>query len=310
MKSDWPKHAKLIKSKFSNTRKYLKYKNTCIMKIVITVLLLPFCVVSVGNAYEWKLVWSDEFNYEGQPDSGKWQYEKGLVRNDETAYYTNRPKNVRVEGGVLVIEAHKESYTDGSVTADYTSGSIETENRKNFKYGRLEVRAKMPYGSGSHTGIWFSGANISEIGWPGCGELDVAEYVGRLPHTIHSVNHYACPANKTEHCKTYVGQFTVMNPYDNFHIYGVEWDEQQIKYFIDNTHVATFNVDDAGTGSDNPFREEFVFHLNYSLGGWGWEVDDSTMPQKFEIDYVRFYEKYLPTEAKTGAAVNSLLLRK
>ncbi len=309
MKADWPKHAKLIKTVFSNTRKYLNNKNTFIMKILITIILFPFCIVSVGNAYEWRLVWSDEFNNEGQPDPGRWQYEEGLLRNDEIGYFTSRPKNVRVEGGVLVIEAHKESYKDGNEVAEYTTGSIETENKRNFKYGRLEVRAKKPRGNGSHTGIWFSGVNIAEVGWPGCGELDVAEYVGRLPDTIHAYNHYACPGNKSENCRTVVGKFTVKNPYDNFHIYGVEWDEKQIKYFIDNKQVATFNVDDAGTGPDNPFRKEFVFHLNYSLGGWGWDVQDSVLPQKFEIDYVRFYEKFIPSDAKSGAAVNSLLLK-
>lgn len=282
--------------------KSLKNNHTVIMKILITTISLLFWLTSVGNANEWVLVWSDEFNYEGQPASDKWQYEKGFVRNEETGYFTDRLKNVRVEGGVLIIEAHKETYPNEAYVAgstdwrkesefaNYTTGSIKTGTKKYFKYGRFEVRAKVPKGAGSHNAIWFSGANSSEVGWPECGEVDIMEYVGRLPHTIHIYNHYADPDDKTQSVKTVVGKFTVMNPYDKFHIYAMEWDEKQIKYFIDNTQVATFNLDAAGTGSDNPFRKEQVLRLSYSLGGWGWDVDDRTLPQKFEIDYVRVYK--------------------
>jgi beta-glucanase (GH16 family) len=276
--------------------KFLKNNNKFIMKILITIISLLLLLTSVGNANEWTLVWSDEFNYEGRPDSDKWQYEKGFVRNEELGYFTDRLENVRVEGEVLVIEAYKETipneaYIAGSTDwreepefADYTTGSILTRDRKEFKYGRFEVRAKMPAGAGSHVGIWFSGANGDEVGWPECGEIDIMEYVGRLPDTIHIFNHYA-------EGRTDVGKFTVMNPYDNFHIYAMEWDETQIKYFIDNMQVATFNLDIAGTGSDNPFRKEQIFRLSYSLGGWGWGIDDNTLPKKLEIDYVRVYHK-------------------
>ncbi len=270
------------------------------MKILITIIFLPFLLINVGNANELTLVWSDEFNYEGTPDSSKWVYEEGFVRNDEIGYFTTRLKNVRVEGGVLVIEAHKETYSN----ANYTTGSIKTYGKRNFKYGRFEVRAKMPYGVGSHVGIWFDGANIREVGWPACGEIGMTEYVGRLPHTIHLYNHYADPADATKNAYTNVGKFTVMNPYNNFHIYAIEWDEKQIKYFIDNAQVATFNVDIAGTGSNNPYRKKQVFHLTYALGGWGWDVDDSVLPEKLEIDYVRMYE------ATTAIAPVNLLLLK
>ncbi len=208
-------------------------------------------------------------------------------------------KNVRVEGGKLVIEAHKETYSN----ADYTTGSISTRGRENFLYGRFEIRAKMPYGEGSHIGIWCSGSNYSEVGWPASGEMDVAEYVGRLPNTIHIYNHYADPED-TSHLGTVGGKFTVMNPYNDFHIYALEWDEEQIKYFIDNTQVATFDLDHAGTGPDNPFRKEQIFRLTYALGGWGWDIDDSVLPEKFEVDYVRMYKP-----AISVAPVNLLLLK-
>lgn len=292
----------MIISQGATIMKFLKSNNKFIMKILISIVSLLLLVPSVGNANEWILAWSDEFNVAGQPDAEKWQYEKGFVRNEEVGYFTDRLQNVRVEGGVLIIEAHKETYPneayvagstewqEESEFADYTTGSILTRGRKEFKYGRFEVRAKMPQGDGSHIGIWFSGANADEVGWPECGEIDIMEYVGRLPDTIHIFTHYG------DEGKTIVAKPTVINPYDDFHVYAMEWDEYQIKYFIDNTQVATFDLDVAGTGSDNPFRKEQIFRLSYSLGGWGWEVDDSTLPQKLEIDYVRVYDGKYPAQ--------------
>lgn len=270
------------------------------MKILISLTSLLFLFISDGNANDWTLVWSDEFNYSGQPDPSKWQHEEGLVRNDEIGYFTSRTKNVRVGGGVLVIEAHKEAYAN----ANYTTGSITTRDKKSFKYGRFEVRAKMPYGKGSHVAIWLDGINLPKVGWPTCGEIDVAEYVGRLPDTIHLYNHYADPANPKKNAKTVVGKPAVLAPYNSFHIYAMEWDEKQIKYFIDNTQVATFNVSIAGTESDNPFRKEHVFHLTYSLGGWGWGVNDRLLPEKFEIDYIRIYK-----DTTSMIPINLLLLK-
>ncbi len=260
-------------------------------------MFLPFLLISVGNANEWRLHWSDEFNYEGRVDSNKWRYEEGFVRNGEWGYYTDREKNVRVEGGVLVLEAHKEHYTNEGEVAKYTSGSIHTRSTKSFKYGRFEVRAKMPHGAGSAIGAWFVGANINEVEWPLCGEIGLMEYVGRIPHSIHLYAHYANPSNITKNAVTKIDRLTVMNPYDDFHIYTMEWDETEIKYFIDNKQVATFDLDIAGTGPDNPYRKPQFFHLNYALGGSNWTgpIDDSVLPEQFVVDYIRVYRKSTPT---------------
>lgn len=268
-------------------------------KILITLIFLPFMLINVASANNLTLAWSDEFNYAGRPDSDKWRVDVGPPRNSEIGYFTNRTKNVRIEGGSLVIEAHRENYS----TFKYTTGSVSTRGKKNFKYGRFEVRAKMPYGKGSHIGIWMLGENYYKVGWPRCGEIDIAEYVGRLPHTIHLYNHHATAANPTVDVKTWVGKFAVLHPYNGFHIYAIEWDETQIKYFIDNKQVATFNLDKAGTGPDNPYRKDFNLYLTYDLGDWGWEVDNSKLPSKLQIDYVRVYQK-----AKSTAPVNLLLL--
>jgi beta-glucanase (GH16 family) len=300
MTADWLKQAQLSVSERSHVQKLPQNNNSFIMKILITILFLPFFLVSVGHASEWTLVWSDEFNYTGRPNSDKWNVDVGSPRNDEIGYFTDRTKNVRVEGGALIIEAHREKYS----AFNYTTGSVSTRGKKNFKYGRFEIRAKMPRGKGSHVGIWMLGDNFYKVGWPRCGEIDIAEYVGRLPHTIHLYNHHATSSNPTVDVKTWVGKFTVWHPYDGFHIYAIEWDDTQIKYFIDNKQVATFNLDKAGTGSDNPFRKEFNLFLSYDLGDWGWAVDDSTLPAKLEIDYVRVYR------ATTSLAPINLLLLK
>jgi beta-glucanase (GH16 family) len=118
-------------------------------------------------------VWRDEFDTEGLPDASRWDYEVGFVRNKERQFYTRRrPENARVEKGMLVIEARREVYEN----AQYTSASLTS--RGNWRYGRLEVRAKLPKGRGTWPAIWTLGTNIRDVGWPACGEIDIMEHVG------------------------------------------------------------------------------------------------------------------------------------
>jgi beta-glucanase (GH16 family) len=141
----------------------------------------------------WHLKWSDEFDKDGLPDPTKWGYEEGLVRNNEAQLYTKRSENARVEGGMLVIEGRKEElpnphFKEGSENwkeqkpvASYTSASLKTQGIASWQYGRIEVRAKIPQGKGIWPAIWTLGDNISEIGWPRCGEIDIMEFVGKEP---------------------------------------------------------------------------------------------------------------------------------
>jgi len=270
---------------------------------------------ALSGAEKRELVWSDEFEQDGLPNQTKWDYEEGLIRNEEDQYYTrSRKENVRVENGVLVIECRKEdfknpkyrpdatSWNEQRETARYTSGSINTLGKAAFTYGYVEVRAKMPRGNGMWPAIWMMGTNITAVNWPRCGEIDIMEYVGHIPHTIHANNHFADPDQKDKavHKSSGGTQTIVDEPYKDFHVYAIEWNEREITFFVDDRQYATFNVDQAGKGPDNPFRKPHYLLLNLALGGsWGGKIDDGMIPQKFEIDYVRVFK---PKTSQPAAA--------
>jgi beta-glucanase (GH16 family) len=185
---------------------------------MIAVLML----VAVGlRAGEWKLVWADEFDYQGLPDPAKWGYEEGFVRNGESQYYTRaRLENARVENGLLTIECRKEHYTPNNhAPVEYTAASLTTQFKASWQYGRIEVRAKLPQGKGVWPAIWTLGTNISTVGWPTCGEIDIMELVGKDPNHIYGTLHYGV---KGQH-KSDGGGLETNKPSDDFHIYAVEW---------------------------------------------------------------------------------------
>lgn len=273
-------------------------------------------LAAVAQASEWELVWADEFETDGLPDKTKWDYEEGFIRNQEKQYYTReRKENVRIENGVLVIEGRKEKFRNPLGKADtkdwqeqefaqYTSGSINTLGKVEFKYGRIEVRAKVPSGKGMWPAIWMMGTNFKEVGWPRCGEIDIMEYVGKERDTIHATNHFADPKNKQKavHKTGGGGKINIKEPFNDFHIYSAEWTEKEIKFFVDDKQYATFNIDLAGEGPDNPFRKPHFILLNLAIGGtWGGPVDDNVFPRKYEIDYVKYYKaKPKPEQNASG----------
>ncbi len=244
----------------------------------------------------WKLVWSDEFNYTGLPNPEKWGYEKGFVRNKESQYYTEaRTENARVEDGVLVLEARKESFTTSEgIKADYTAASLTTAKTANWRYGRFEMRAKLPKGRGIWPAFWMLGISREKGAvWPNFGEIDIMEYVGQVPDTIYATIHYAKieeGQSKPQH-KKIGGEYKTQEPFNHFHVYACEWSANRIDFFFDNIKYKTIEVDQAGIGEANAFREPFYILVNFALGGsWGGVIDDSVLPQKYLIDYVRVYE--------------------
>jgi beta-glucanase (GH16 family) len=254
-------------------------------------------------APQWELQWSDEFAVDGLPDPAKWDYEEGLVRNQEPQYYTRRPENARVEGGMLVIEGRKEQfanprYKEGSDNwkeqkpfAPYTSASLTTQGKASWTYGRIEVRAKLPQGKGMWPAIWTLGDNISQIGWPRCGEIDIMEFVGKEPNKLHGTTHFSVDDKHRSKGQS----LTVERPFDDFHLYAVEWFPDRIDFFFDQTKFHSFPLDEAGAGPENPFRKPHYLLMNLAIGGtWGGEVDDSVLPQKYFIDYVRVYQAKTP----------------
>lgn len=270
-------------------------KNKILLSLLAISISLPGCKSGSGTANEsasnpdlnWTLVWEDEFDVDGLPDSTKWGYEVGYIRNNEKQYYTNaRLENARVEGGNLVIESRKESYED----FEYTSASLNTFATAQWRYGRVEVRAKLPTGTGMWPAIWMLGMNRSEVGWPRCGEIDIMENVGFNPDTVYANIHTASynhvlGTNKGD--KLYVP-----HPHEDYHVYAIDWYEDRIDFFVDE--IEYFSFENEGTGEDAwPFAQEHYLIINAAVGGaWGGArgIDDTIFPQVYYIDYVRVYE--------------------
>jgi beta-glucanase (GH16 family) len=255
------------------------------------ILLLLFCLakVTAGQQPQWELIWSDEFDYIGLPDPGRWDYDKGYIANNEKQYYTvARPENARVENGYLVIEAHKEPWEG----FDYTSARLVTRGKADWTYGRFEVRAKVPNGVGTWPAIWMLGTNISEVGWPRCGEIDIMEHVGFDPKVIHGNVHtraynHTRGTNKGD-------KIELDKPWDNFHIYAVEWFEDRIDFFVDDVKYFSFAKESDTDADVWPFNKPHYLLLNLAIGGnWGGQqgIDDSLFPHRFYVDYVRVYQQ-------------------
>ena len=235
----------------------------------------------------WTLVFADEFETPGALDPAKWGYEIGYIRNDEKQTYTSRSENVRAEGGHLVIEARKEAYQGYG----YTSASINTLGRLELLYGRVEVRAKLPTGNGSWPAIWMLGTNHVQAGWPACGEIDIMENVGFDPLLIHGSVHTAAYNHTIGTQKT--ASVAVAKPWEDFHVYAMEWFADHIDVFVDGQAYFTFRNE--GTGARAwPFDKPQYLLLNLAVGGaWGGQkgVDDSLFPLRYVIDYVRVYQR-------------------
>lgn len=250
----------------------------------------------------WKLVWQEEFNYTGLPDSSKWGYEVGHVRNKEAQYYTPaRAENIQVANGVLQIKGLKENYPNAAwqpgseqwsrkdSIAGYTSASINTKNKFTFTYGRMEVRAKLPAGGGMWPAIWLLGADHSHGGWPYAGEIDVMEFIGNEPLNIYGTVHYA--KDSTGHASS-GRRIAVPDLHSGFHVYTLEWNKQQLDLYFDDSLYHRFDIAAAGRGDFNPFRQPFYILLNLAMGAaWPGPIDDKVLPQQFLVDYVRVYQK-------------------
>ncbi len=234
-----------------------------------------------------KMLWRDEFNGVGLPDSTKWGYEEGFVRNKESQYYTKaRVENCYEENGNLIIESKKENYQGGS----YTSASINTLDKFSFTGNiRVEVRAKLPHGKGIWPAIWMMGANRPEVGWPRCGEIDVMEFVGKTPITVFGTLHWwdstvAGPQNhKSKGSKLFPDDLQ-----NAFHVYGMSRIGNRVQLFIDDQIYLDFTA--PATAFPGTFSGPLYLLLNTAIGGsWGGEIDDSIFPQKYFVDYVRVY---------------------
>ena len=256
-------------------------------------------------AVQWKLLWSDEFDYTGLPNPELWQQEEGYIRNNELQYYTkDRAENARVEGGNLIIEARKETIKNAQFNPDskrqqlrrefteFTSASVTTKGKKDILYGRIDIRAKLPAGRGVWPAAWLLGQKFEEVLWPMCGEIDIMEHVGFMPTSVWSAVHTE-KYNWTKNTQI-KGFVTLPNPQDNFHTYSLHWFPDRIECFVDEKCHFLFRKEEDASMESWPFDSPHHLILNFAIGGGlGGKkgVDDSVFPQRYVIDYVRVFEQ-------------------
>ena len=290
--------------------------------------LIPIALFAVQPTDSLHLVWQEEFNYTGVPDTTKWQFEHGFVRNQELQWY--QPHNARVIGGVLQITGRHEQvanprYREGSrnwttnrKTAEFTSACIESRDRFTFRYGRLEVRARIPIASGSWPAIWTLG---NRWGWPACGEVDVMEFY-RVPAREMNIHHQTGNRGRTEpiilanacwkgenerdawdSARIPLSHFTDRDPdwASKFHVWRMDWTPEAIMLYLDDELLNEIPTAQAAKGGGrnhdkNPFSNEepgfgqYIL-LNLAIGASGGEPDLSAFPMVYEVDYVRVYQK-------------------
>lgn len=259
------------------------------------------------SAYQ--LVWQDEFEQDGVPNPDYWTYENGFVRNKEAQWY--QPQNAIVRDGVLVITGKRETkpnpnYREGSTnwqqnrkTIEYTSASVISKGRKEFQYGYFEIRARIPACRGSWPAIWLLGSK-AKYGWPSCGEIDILEYYPRKGQNLLHAN--ACWGNDKggsvwDSANVPYSEFTQQNPEwaTCFHIWSMDWTEKYIRLYLDGRLMNEIDLSKTINGKhgqyENPFHKPMYLLLNLAMGSSGGKIEEENLPMRYEIDYVRVYQK-------------------
>lgn len=284
------------------TPRFSLCSSTCILSALTAVVLLLSCgggaTLQPPPAKGWTLAWSDEFNgADGSaPDSSKWSYDTGGKGwgNNELECYTNRLENAQVKGGNLVITAQKESITcsDG-VSNSYTSARLKTQGLFNQAYGRFEARIKIPAGQGMWPAFWMLGNDITSVGWPKCGEIDIMENIGKEPSTVHGSLHGPSSSGPTSDATAAFALPAGQKFADDFHLYAVEWEPGVVRFYVDTNLYATFTQAQWPAGGTWVFDHAFFLLLNVAVGGnWPGSPDNTTQfPQQMLVDYVRVYTK-------------------
>jgi beta-glucanase (GH16 family) len=236
----------------------------------------------------WDIVWQDEFDG-SELDLENWTFDLGGGGwgNQELQAYTNRPENVRVEAGMLVIEARKEE--ESIAGHEYSSARIKTQGLHAWQYGRFETRLKLPYGQGIWPAFWMLGDDMDRNGWPTAGEIDIMEFIGREPNHIYATVH--APGFSGDDGLGASITTSVQSLRDDFHVYAVEWEENEIRWYFDDRQYFKLTPEDVP--DEWVFRHPFFIILNLAVGGrWPGYPDATTeFPQFLYVDYVRVYQK-------------------
>lgn len=270
----------------------MKIQNITILKSLLlfgTVFLLG-CTVDEKQKVitKTRLVMQEEFDVNGAPNPELWNYDIGTGSNgwgnNESQYYTNRPENIIVEDGMLKITARRELFLGSS----FTSARITSKGKYEKKYGRIEARIKMPLGRGLWPAFWMLGANIDQVSWPQCGEIDIMEYLGSSPTSIFG----------TVHGPGYFGGNSISKFYSlknsrfdtEFHVFGIEWGENYINFYVDDALYHRVTPQDVP--GEWVFNQPFYMILNIAVGGNlpGPPNDQTAFPQTMLVDYIRVYE--------------------
>jgi beta-glucanase (GH16 family) len=247
---------------------------------------------------QWTLVWSDEFDGAAGVgvDRSRWTFDigGGGWGNEELETYTDRPGNASLDGaGNLLIVANRESFTgpDG-IPRPYTSARLKTQGLFAHAYGRFEARIQVPHGQGLWPAFWMLGADITTVGWPSCGEIDVMENIGREPATVYGSLHAPKGSGLGSASAPYVlpgGQRFA----DDFHVFAIEWEPSQVRFYVDGNLYETRTPADLPAGTRWVFDHPFFVILNVAVGGsWPGAPDETTVfPQRMRVDYVRVYAR-------------------
>ena len=239
-----------------------------------------------------RLVWSDDFDGDSL-DYNKWEVEVNAFGggNKELQIYTDRKENVRVENGCLVLEARRDNAEVNGTEREYSSGRVRSKHRGDWKYARVEVRAKLPEGNGMWPAIWMLPTDNEYGGWAASGEIDIVEMKGEKPNTVLGTLHYgaAWPDNKYSG-----GEYTLSSGTfaDDFHDFAINWREGRIEWFVDGECYQTQTEwDSTGGPFPAPFDQRFHLLFNLAVGGhFVSEPDETTeFPQRLKIDHVRVY---------------------
>lgn len=242
----------------------------------------------------WKLVWSDEFSGT-QLDRRRWAAAYNALGggNHELQFYTDRSENVRVEGGHLILEARADDYNGMGTTREYSSGSIRSKHRGDWKFGRIAVRARLPRGQGLWPAIWMLPTAERYGGWAASGEIDIMEFRGQEPDKVLGTLHYGGEWPKNQHSggefKLATGTFA-----DGFHEFAIEWEEGEIRWYVDGKLYQTQGKWRSSKGAfPAPFDQPFHLILNLAVGGRFVGNPDATtrFPAQMQVDWVRVYQR-------------------
>lgn len=247
---------------------------------------------TIPGKEKFKLVWNDEFNYTGLPDSSKWNYDTignawGWGNHELQLYTVSRKENATVSDGTLKIRAIREKFEG----FNYTSARLTTKEKGEWIYGRFEIRAKLPDGRGLWPAIWMLPADWEYGGWPESGEIDIMENVGYDPYNVVATVHTESYNHATGTLRSHT--IEVKDNSNIFHTYALEWSKNRIDAFVDDSLYFTFKKE-ANDYKVWPYDKRFYLLLNLAIGGdWGGKmgVNDSIFPAAMEIDYVRVFQK-------------------